>query len=206
MTHTDHPDQVDLDARRLRALAHPLRLRLLGLLRSDGPSTATKLGERTDLNSGATSYHLRQLAEAGLIVDDPDHSDGRERWWKAAHRFSRFDDRSLSADEAPLGEAYLQVVAQTYGDRLRTAAAVDATLPPDWKQAGTMSDLLLDLTVGETARLRDELMALLGRYRSASAGRPGPVGTRRVAALVAVMPEGRPEDPEPVTSSGGDPP
>lgn len=194
-------DRVNLDARRLRALAHPVRIRLLGLLRTDGPSTATRLGDRTDLNTGATSYHLRQLADAGLIVDDPDHSGGRERWWKAAHRYSHFDHRTLAPGDAPLGEAYLHVVAQAYGDRLRTAAATAATLPPDWQRAATMSDALLALTADEAAELQDELAALLERYRSASAG-PVPPGTRRVAALIAVMPEGRPDDPEPSPGEG----
>ncbi len=44
------------DVRALRALAHPLRNRLLGLLRLDGPSTATLLGKRLVESSGSTSY------------------------------------------------------------------------------------------------------------------------------------------------------
>jgi DNA-binding transcriptional ArsR family regulator len=55
-------DAVMLDPHNLRGLAHPLRVRLLGLLRSDGSSTATRLAERLGQSSGATSYHLRQLA------------------------------------------------------------------------------------------------------------------------------------------------
>ena len=39
---------------------------------------ARELGE----SSGATSYHLRALAAAGLIVEDLDRRKGRERWWK----------------------------------------------------------------------------------------------------------------------------
>jgi DNA-binding transcriptional ArsR family regulator len=56
-------DTVRLDARNLRGLAHPVRVRMLGLLRTEGPSTATLLGERLGLSSAATSYHLRQLAD-----------------------------------------------------------------------------------------------------------------------------------------------
>ena len=47
------------DATALKALAHPVRLRMLGMLRVDGPATATQLAARLGLNSGATSYHLR---------------------------------------------------------------------------------------------------------------------------------------------------
>ena len=75
------------DARSLRGLAHPLRLQLLGLLRSDGPATATQLAVRTGQSSGATSYHLRQLAAYGFVIEDAERTTGRrERYWRAAHR------------------------------------------------------------------------------------------------------------------------
>ena len=36
---------VELDARGMRALAHPVRLAILTRLQADGPSTATRLSE-----------------------------------------------------------------------------------------------------------------------------------------------------------------
>ncbi len=69
----------------LRALTHPVRLRMLGILRTEGPATATVLAQRLGLNTGATSYHLRQLAQHGFIDDDAERGNGRERWWRAAH-------------------------------------------------------------------------------------------------------------------------
>src|SRR5689334_9068168 len=76
---------VKLDGNQLRTLAHPMRMRLIGLLRKEGPATATALAQRTGTNSGQTSYHLRQLAEAGLVEDDTERSNGRDRWWRASH-------------------------------------------------------------------------------------------------------------------------
>jgi DNA-binding transcriptional ArsR family regulator len=70
-----------LGAREVRALAHPLRLRMLESL-SDGPATASMLARELGESSGATSYHLRALAAVGLIVEDLDRRKGRERWWK----------------------------------------------------------------------------------------------------------------------------
>lgn len=70
-----------LGAREIRALAHPLRLRLLESL-ADAPATASMLGRELGESSGATSYHLRALASAGLIVEDLTRRKGRERWWK----------------------------------------------------------------------------------------------------------------------------
>lgn len=70
-----------LGAREVRALAHPLRLRMLESL-TDGPATASMLARELGESSGATSYHLRALAAAGLIVEELDRRKGRERWWK----------------------------------------------------------------------------------------------------------------------------
>ena len=69
----------------LKALSHPVRLRMLGLLRAEGPATATALAARLGLNSGATSYHLRQLAAHGFVEDDASRGNGRDPWWRAAH-------------------------------------------------------------------------------------------------------------------------
>src|SRR3712207_2472805 len=81
-------DVKRLDARSLQALAHPLRMRLLGLLRVEGPATATQLAARVGESSGATSYHLRQLARHGFVEDEPARGNARERWWKASHRMT----------------------------------------------------------------------------------------------------------------------
>jgi AcrR family transcriptional regulator len=62
-------------------LRHPLRQRLLRLLQTAGPSTATKLAAVTGESSGLTSYHLRRLAAGGLITEVD--GGGRARWWRA---------------------------------------------------------------------------------------------------------------------------
>src|SRR5215207_6642882 len=86
-------------AEQLRALAHPLRSRLLGALRFHGPATSTALAARLGTNSGATSYHLRQLAEVGLVEDDEERSNGRDRWWRSVHDATSW--RSTDYDDDP---------------------------------------------------------------------------------------------------------
>jgi DNA-binding transcriptional ArsR family regulator len=70
-----------LGAKEVRALAHPLRLRMLESL-AQKPATASMLARDLGESSGATSYHLRALAAAGIIVEDLERRKGRERWWK----------------------------------------------------------------------------------------------------------------------------
>lgn len=66
----------------MKALAHPLRQRIYHHLAFAGPQTATSLARAFGESTGATSYHLRQLARFGFVEEDPDRSRGRQRWWR----------------------------------------------------------------------------------------------------------------------------
>ncbi len=64
----DPEAEVALDAKGLRALAHPVRVQLVELLRTYGPSTATRLAARLGITSGNASYRLKlSLATAASI-------------------------------------------------------------------------------------------------------------------------------------------
>jgi DNA-binding transcriptional ArsR family regulator len=133
----------------LRALSHPVRLRLLGLLRMDGPSTASALATRLGLNSGATSYHLRQLAQHGFVVDDEDRGNGRERWWRAAHQSTRVPTDDAAPDalaDRDTSDAFLQAVAIVRTEQLQRAVEERPLLAPEWRAASTFSDWGLRLT------------------------------------------------------------
>ncbi|WP_457206748.1 ArsR/SmtB family transcription factor [Nocardioides sp. P5_C9_2] len=158
---------VSPDIAGLRALSHPVRLRMLGLLRTEGPATATSLAQRLGLNTGATSYHLRQLAQHGFIEDDPDRGSGRDRWWRAAHDATRTDfDREGASDEDV--EAYLATVALLYGDRLRAAVAERAFLPEEWRQVGTLSDWEIRLTPADADALVQALTRVIEDARDSA--------------------------------------
>jgi len=138
----------------LKALTHPTRLRMLGILRTEGATTATALAQRLGLNTGATSYHLRQLAQHGFIVDDDSQGNGRERWWRAAHASTRTDDRQLTAPEDREAlEAYLQTVVVIYTQMLQQAVEERATLPEEWRHASTFSDWRCRLNPAQAERL-----------------------------------------------------
>ena len=86
-----------LDTRAMKILAHPLRSRLLGALRLGGPASASTLAQALGTNSGATSYHLRRLAETGLVVDQPG-GRGRERLWRAASEGHSWSPSAAAGD------------------------------------------------------------------------------------------------------------
>ena len=76
------PRTVVGDAKRWKALSHPLRQEMLRHLATRGPATSTTLAEALGENTGTTSYHLRVLADAGVIEEVPERARGRERWWR----------------------------------------------------------------------------------------------------------------------------
>jgi DNA-binding transcriptional ArsR family regulator len=49
----------------MRALAHPVRVRMLQLLRAE-PMSASALARRLDIRVGSAQYHLRTLERAGI--------------------------------------------------------------------------------------------------------------------------------------------
>lgn len=154
------PSSISPDIAGLRALSHPVRLRMLGLLRTEGPATATSLAQRLGLNTGATSYHLRQLAQHGFIEDDPERGTGRDRWWRAAHDATRTDFQGEGASDEDV-EAYLATVALLYGDRLRAAVAERQFLPQEWRSIGTLSDWEIRLSPARADALVQALVAVI---------------------------------------------
>jgi DNA-binding transcriptional ArsR family regulator len=179
-------DRVRLRAETLRGIAHPLRVRLLDLLREDGPSTATRLAERTGQSSGATSYHLRQLAAYGFVVDEA-RGPGRERWWRAAHRGTTLE--SDDARESPAeAEAYMRAVAAEYADRVDRWLSERPGLPREWDEGTALHSYRLRLTAEESTRLVADMEALVESYRRDDPDADAPEGAERVVVQFEVMP------------------
>lgn len=188
----DRPDgeeeAIVLDAKGLRALAHPVRVQMVTLLRKHGPSTATRLAERLDVNSGTASYHLRQLAAAGFVAEDAERGNARERWWRSVHQLTRFDHEDLAEREPEAALAYLQSVHSAYTMRTQQGLHGLQTLPRPWREAFDMSDAALRLTPAETREMRDEIWSVIERYKRASDDQESQ-DTERVWVNLHVLPE-----------------
>ena len=141
----------------LKALTHPLRVQVLGLLRTYGPATATTLAQRLGLTSGALSYHLRQLERYGFIAEDTERGNDRDRWWRAVHRSTEFDAQGLDPAAAEAGDAYEQGIITAITRSLSQAQADRAGWPAEWRKVFNLSDVLLELTPAEAERLEQDL-------------------------------------------------
>jgi DNA-binding transcriptional ArsR family regulator len=162
---TDDLSHVHLDSRQIRTLAHPLRSRLVGELRLNGPATATRLAERFGTNTGATSYHLRQLAEVGLVVEDP-RGRGRQRWWRAAHDVTNWerDDFAGDPDAQAAADWLTSSYARNVADRIDAWTRGVADESPEWQAAAQFSDYILRLDPEDLAAMVGELDEVVSRY------------------------------------------
>lgn len=159
----DPKKDLVLDTSTMKALSHPLRVEMVGILRRFGPATATTLAQRLGINTGATSYHLRQLAAYGMIVEDETQGNARDRWWKAAYRRTYLKTEDFSGEETA---TYLATIAEVHTTSLRRAVQEAPSLPDSWRDVGTMSDYMLLLTPEETSAMVEELFEVVARYRS----------------------------------------
>lgn len=160
------------DAASMRVLAHPTRLRLLGLLRERGAQTAAQLGDAVDEAPGTISYHLSKLASIDLIGPaESQTTDRRERWWQATAQLTSWEPAELLDDPDRLvaSSALEKSIGQAYAARFGEYVDAMPTLPREWVAAGASGDRSLRLTATELAALRRDLEALVDRWLDASA-------------------------------------
>lgn len=163
-----HGPQIDVrDPSAMRALAHPLRLKLLALLRRDGAHTVGELSDLVDAAPGSVSYHLTTLHRFGFVEEAPELArDGRERWWRAAHAMTSYEPTELLADpeRATAGRQMRQAFLQGHLAEQLEYLDAEAALPRDWVAAATAGDTIAYLTADELAELSREVNALAEKW------------------------------------------
>ncbi|MEJ5867728.1 helix-turn-helix domain-containing protein [Pseudokineococcus sp. 5B2Z-1] len=177
------------DPRAMRALAHPVRLRLLGELRVRGPQSVGMLGELLDEPPGSVSYHVGVLARHGFVLEAPERArDRRERWWRAAARTTSFDPAEAHDDpERRLAmDGLRRAVHHRYAALLEEHLAAEPAMPREWVAASTSGDEQLSLTLDQLVELRRELHDLAHRWAARSD--PAAPGARRVSLVYHGLP------------------
>jgi DNA-binding transcriptional ArsR family regulator len=172
----------------MRALAHPTRLAILTRLQRFGPATATQLSPDVGATPSVTSWHLRHLAQFGLVQDYDGGTDARQRWWQAAARGFRF-----AMPDDPEGQAAYRMLAEqmhaAYDDLPRIwMRDVEPNLEPRWRAESGMSNTRITVTAEELAEIQHEVEKLLGPYVQRPASE-APKGSRGVRYLRYTMPE-----------------
>jgi DNA-binding transcriptional ArsR family regulator len=171
-----------LTAAQLRGLAHPIRLQLLHVLRSDGPATATQLARRLGESSGSTSYHLRALHRAGL-VEEAERRNGRERWWQRTSTLVAIPN-SIPPD-APAGErtelqaahAQIESILVEHDEQaLASWMAIRYDLPVEWQDAQWIGNFRM---WGTAAEIKEFVAAVINLVEPLRKSPEGPGSERK---------------------------
>ncbi|WP_031076350.1 ArsR/SmtB family transcription factor [Streptomyces sp. NRRL WC-3742] len=173
------------DARVLAALTHPLRRRLMDLLKVDGPGTVGQLAERTGQAVGNVSHHLKVLAESGLIEEAPELArDRRERWWRLADRqltWARADFDGDPVSEA-VADAAGSIMAERQIELVREWALRRSGYPADWQDGCAIATQgWLRLTPEEARELAADLHEVIQKW----VNRPVPEDGRERETVLA---------------------
>lgn len=161
------------DPQVLRAIAHPVRNRILTELDAAGSLRAADLAALLDIPANQASFHLRQLAKYGLIEEDPGAArDRRDRVWRPAPRGLNVNLGEI--EKAPGGKAVSAVYRQQSADRAH--AYVDRA-HDDRREEGTarsVMDSSLRLTKEEAHQLSEELIAVVAGWADRTRGTRDP--------------------------------
>ncbi len=191
------PRRVVGDARRWKAMSHPLRREMLAHLGEHGPATSTTIAEALGQNTGTTSYHLRVLADAGIIEEVPGRANGRERWWRTFPVDMREPDYdSLSGEERAALDEWR--AGQIPGElELVNRFIRDVRQHGRWAKASRAGGYY---TVGDLEALHEEYIALLHKYGHSA--QDAPAGARPMQLRMFYIPD---EPATGVPSAGAQP-
>ncbi|MGN6723142.1 MAG: ArsR/SmtB family transcription factor [Marmoricola sp.] len=177
-----------VDPRILRAIAHPHRNRILSELYAAGPLRAADIATRADIPANRASFHLRQLAKYGLIVEAPEEArDKRDRVWRLADA-DGISFRSEDVLAQPGGEAAMDVYrrsAEAWGHLLVDLAGVVTPGGPE----KYISNSSLRLTPEEVEEYANEAQELLNRWRQRTQGAGGERELYSIYQLVQPYPD-----------------
>ncbi|TDD53561.1 ArsR family transcriptional regulator [Kribbella antibiotica] len=179
------------DPQAMRALAHPVRLAALSWLQRHGPATATQLSEHVGASPSVTSWHLRHLAQFGLVYDGPPPTgtDKRQRWWRAAARGFRIEmpDTPEGTEAARLlgGQMLNQAVAAAQ----HWQSATEPSLAPEWTRVSGVSNTGVVITAEEAEAIQQAMEQVLAPYVQRNDSDAVPDSARLVRFLRFSLPE-----------------
>ncbi len=185
----------------LRAIAHPMRYRILTELSATGPMRAADIARELGIPANQASFHLRQLARYGLVEEDPEAGrDRRDRVWRPTSENGLNLDLEL-IEEQPGGQPASRVFRRnaTAWGRVVIDHAFEGERVPGTKR--WISEQALRLTKNEANAMSEELDAVALRWSERTRGQGGERRTYLLYSILQPYPDGR--DAAPGAEQGG---
>lgn len=151
----------------MRALAHPIRVRMMQILRTESLS-ASELARRLDIRFGSAHYHLRTLEEAGIVR----RGDRRRNRGGTEILFEVPDSMRVDLDaDAPreMREAVYRAYLAELGRRLDASAAEPE---PEDTDRDVLTTREVELRPDDLAAATEALHTFLRRLDELALDRP----------------------------------
>jgi predicted ArsR family transcriptional regulator len=174
----------------LRALAHPLRWKLLDLLNSEQSATATRCAEVLDESVASCGYHLGILAKYGYIEPAPGQA-GREKPWRLISRHQDLSPDGLDESGALAAQAATEVFLDHELARIKDRLRRQSAEPAEWREASHLLGATHWMTAAELREVGEQLMEISRRYSDRDddpARRPPGAREVRVFSATSVAP------------------
>lgn len=185
-----------LNAKALRALAHPLRWHLIDLLGSEGSATATRCAQVLAESVASCSYHLGILAKYGFIELVPDQA-GKEKPWRLTSIHQVLSPEGLDAEGALAAEAASEAFLDHELVRVKQRLRRLGLEPEPWRKASLLSGASTWMTAAELRAVSEDLARVLERHADRAenpALRPPDAREVRMFVATSVAPPLPPRD------------
>lgn len=174
----------------IRALAHPVRLSLYGLVGRDGPVTSSQAGRELGISQALASHHMRQLAKYGF-VEPAEAVNERDRPWQVTADSTTWRGADGDPDRADAADVLEQVLAEQSLASLAEWQQRRRGAGPGWRDITGVTRNLLYISQAELAELTDAIDALVQPFaqragRDASS-RPAGAVPADLTLLVSVL-------------------
>lgn len=149
------------DPKALRALAHPLRWKLIDLLGSEDQCTATRCAQVLGESVASCSYHLNMLAKYGFVAEVA--GPGRQKPWKLTRLEQSWSGEGADGELALAGEAATEAFLEAEFAKLRERTRLRGLEADNWRPHLRFSGYTQYLTAEETGEVLAEIDAIFAR-------------------------------------------
>lgn len=165
---TDRRARNTMSTAILKALANPTRRRILRELGRSEAGRASDIAAALSMPANQVSFHLRVLADAGIIAEAPELArDRRDRVWRSVDAVRELGSPELPMPDEELGQAVLLGIGADIRDLIdrvmRWAPEYATGRAPDVHGGMMQSDIRL--TEADFVSMVDELTQVIERYR-----------------------------------------
>ena len=151
------------DPKALRALAHPLRWKLIEFIGREGTATATQCAQETGESVANCSYHLNLLAKYDY-VEQAEGGQGREKPWRLVHQGQSINDVGADRETELAAQAASSAFLDYALGQIRERHLTSHLEPEEWRLALGITNTIEFLTPAETTEIAETVRAMFDKF------------------------------------------